>query len=161
VANEAQLKALAKGRGKGRFQSLPEISKQGILDGLARGRVQVKEWKKSPEGVAHLEKLAKIGTTKLAALLESNRRMAVCVDCGVEFETFSPKAKCCSRKCEQRNRRARETACRPPKPKYQHPKEAREKMAAAKRGKKQLPETIAKRNASRAATLAARKTSHD
>lgn len=86
--NENQLAALAKGRKKGK-------------KGVKGERPWLKAWRESPEGTAHLEKLALIGKENLHKLRHVN-----CHECGLLFETRSAQAKCCSRKCEQRFRRA-------------------------------------------------------
>jgi len=146
VQNELQKAGFAKGRGKGLFALMHEVSQKNILAGLARGREKTAEWRKTPEGIAHAKRLTELGTARLNELRQEKRSI-ICADCGVEFQASNPKAMCCSRKCEQRVRRAKEKAERPVKPKYSHSTETRAKMAAAKKGTKQSPETIAKRNA--------------
>jgi hypothetical protein len=88
VATASQLAALAKGRVKGKR-------------GVPGPRPWLEEWKRSPAGQEHLRRLGELG----AARLHRERTLACC-ECGTEFVTKSAQAKCCSRKCEQRYRRA-------------------------------------------------------
>lgn len=88
--NEKQLAGLKRGR---------EVGKRGTPG----PRPQLTKWIKSEAGKLHLEKLAQIGKEKLHSL-----RVVKCAECGNDFETKSAKAKCCSRLCEQRNRRKRQ-----------------------------------------------------
>lgn len=89
VLTEAQKLGLAKGRRKGK-------------QGTKGPRPHLEEWLKTEAGKKHLSKLAEIGKKVLHA-----ERTVVCIECNTEFVTKSAKAKCCSRLCEQRNRRAR------------------------------------------------------
>lgn len=87
---EKQKIGLAKGR---------RIGKKG-----ARGpRPHLEAWLKTDAGKAHVKRLAEIGKSVL-----HKERLVVCCQCNVEFVTKSAKAKCCSRLCEQRNRRAKQ-----------------------------------------------------
>ena len=90
VMTDKQKEALAKGR---------KIGKKGIKG----PRPQLEKWIKSEAGQAHMKKLSEIGS----AILHKERNVE-CAECGVYFITKSAKAKCCSRLCEQRNRRARQ-----------------------------------------------------
>lgn len=101
-ASPKQLEALKKGRGKDHYANMPIESKKSILDGLARGREKSKTWKASIEGQAHLQLLCKLG----AEVLHKERNV-VCIQCNINFITRSAKAKNCSRRCEQKTRRAR------------------------------------------------------
>lgn len=87
-ASEKQLAGLAKGRMKGK-------------KGKPGARPQLEAWRLSPEGQAHQARVAQIGRIVLHRL-----RSVHCCECGTLFETTSAKAKACSRKCEQRHRRA-------------------------------------------------------
>lgn len=86
--SEKQRQALEKGRMKGKRGS--HSPKPGV-----------RRWLQTEEGQQLLKR-------RLAAAIAAPRksRQAVCAECGCEFTTKSPKAKCCSRKCEQRFRRA-------------------------------------------------------
>jgi len=90
VMTDKQKEALAKGR---------KIGKKGTKG----SRPQLEKWIKSEAGQAHIKKLSEIGR----AILHQERNVE-CAECGVYFITKSAKAKCCSRLCEQRNRRARQ-----------------------------------------------------
>lgn len=83
-------------------------------EGLAKGRVvgkrgtkgprpHLEKWIKSEAGQEHLKRLAEIGKKAI-----HRERIVECIECGKSFVTRSAKAKCCSRLCEQRNRRARQ-----------------------------------------------------
>ncbi len=104
--NPAQEAALAKGRGKDRFASLSDDARRAILAGLARGRKKLPAYRASEDGRAHLKRLSAIGAKALEAL--RYERPVTCAECGVEFMARSEKARCCGRRCEQRNRRARQ-----------------------------------------------------
>lgn len=99
-ASAAQLIGLAKGRGKGHFTNMCPGSKQRILDGLARGRAKLME---SPKFLDHLKRLQVLGSEAV-----HRERTITCRECGRVKITRSAKAKCCSRLCEQRGRRARD-----------------------------------------------------
>ena len=88
VANQAQRAALAKGRLKGK-------------PGKPGRRPHLEAWLKTSDGIAHLKRLSEIGKLNL-----HKERTVVCHECGSEFTTKSAVAKCCSRLCEQRYRRA-------------------------------------------------------
>ena len=90
VANEKQKAALEKGR---------RVGKKGTKG----PRPHLKAWINSDAGKAHLKKLAEIGKAAI-----HKERNVQCNECGEYFITRSAKAKCCSRLCEQRNRRARQ-----------------------------------------------------
>lgn len=87
---DKQKEALAKGR---------RVGKRGVKG----PRPQLEAWLKTEAGQEHLKKLPELGRKAL-----HKEREAVCIECGKEFVTKSAKAKCCSRLCEQRNRRARQ-----------------------------------------------------
>lgn len=89
VLTERQKEALAKGR---------KVGKRGVKG----PRPQLEAWLKTDAGKDHVQKLAKIGKKNL-----HKEREVVCIECSKLFLTKSAKAKCCSRLCEQRNRRAR------------------------------------------------------
>lgn len=90
VANEKQKAALAKGRLKGK-------------KGVKGPRPQLEQWIRSEAGKLHLENLGQIGAKAL-----HREREIICIECGKVTKTRSAKAKCCSRLCEQRNRRSRQ-----------------------------------------------------
>jgi hypothetical protein len=90
VMTEAQKVALEKGR---------RIGKKGTKV----PRPQLEKWIRSEAGKAHLKKLSEIGRAAL-----HKEREQVCIQCNTTFLTKSSKAKCCSRLCEQRHRRARQ-----------------------------------------------------
>lgn len=121
-----QLAGLAKGRGKERWQALSPEVQQAILEGLRKGREKSKPWLKSAKTKQHLEKLSKIGAKVL-----HREHSVVCAECGKPFLTCSAKAQCCSRLCEQRHRRKRQALNAPPKPRYRHLEESRNKMSRA------------------------------
>jgi len=100
--SERQQAALTKGRGRQAFKEMSLTSKENILAGLALGRKGVAQWKTTPEGKAHIERLAAIGKKTL-----HQERSVICAQCKKNFISRSAKAKCCSRKCEQQHRRAR------------------------------------------------------
>lgn len=85
-----QLEVLEKGR---------QVGKKGTKG----PRPHLEAWIRSEAGKIHLKKLAQIGKENL-----HKERLLVCIECNTEFITRSAKAKCCSRLCEQRNRRARQ-----------------------------------------------------
>lgn len=89
-ATERQKAALAKGRRVGK-------------KGTPGPRPQLEAWLRSEAGQEHLKKLAQIGKQAL-----HQERQVVCLQCNESFLTRSAKAKCCSRLCEQRHRRARQ-----------------------------------------------------
>lgn len=91
VMNEAQRQALEKGRRKGKR-------------GVPGPRPNLDAWRNSPEGREHSRKMGEQGRIRLHA-----ERSLSCAQCGVVFVTRSAKAKCCSRLCEQRRRRARQS----------------------------------------------------
>jgi hypothetical protein len=134
---DRQREALSTGRGPGFFASLSEESQKGILEGLARGRINARGFFNSEEGRAHIVRLSEIGEKTLQRIRENPVKI-VCVECGSEFFSSVAKARCCSRLCEQRNRRARDKANAPPKEKYVCSGETRAKMAekAVERGLK-------------------------
>lgn len=103
VVSDAQQEALAKGRGKDR--KLSDDARQRIADGLAHGRTKLDGWRSSEAGQEHLAALGAAGSARLHA-----DRSVSCAECGNGFTTKSAKARCCSRKCEQRNRRARQVS---------------------------------------------------
>lgn len=105
IPSEAQLAGMVKGRGKNHFQDMPEESKQHILDGLARGRSKLMA---SPAFIKHLETIKGIGRENFKKT--HGPREIVCAECGTKAVMHSLKARCCSRPCEQRNRRKREGA---------------------------------------------------
>jgi hypothetical protein len=85
---------------------------QAQIDGLAKGRMPGKKGKKglrpelaawytSTAGMAHTKRLGQAATNWLHKVREVE-----CKECGCAFQTKSAKAACCSRKCEQRFRRA-------------------------------------------------------
>lgn len=90
---------------QGAYHRLSDGAKQRILDGLAEGRKKTAEWKKTPEGQAHMKRLADIGRQVL-----HRERSVCCEECQVDFVTKSAKTRFCSRLCEQRNRRRRQAA---------------------------------------------------
>ena len=104
-ATPAQQAALAKGRSK--LKTISVESKERILDGLARGRAKLDAYRASDAGKSHLERLAQIGKETL-----HRQRSLVCVQCEQSFVTRSAKAKCCSRLCEQRHRRAQQCSAK-------------------------------------------------
>lgn len=126
VANERQQAALAKGRGKGRFGAMDAISQRNILDGLARGRSKFSAFIQTAEGKEHLRK-----NGQKARQVPRKPKTVVCAECGEDFTTTTSRAKCCSRKCEQRHRRAKEKLAAAPKPAYKHTASARSKMSTA------------------------------
>lgn len=87
----------------GSYHRLPEKSKRAILDGLAVGRSKLHIWRSSEAGQAHMKRLAELGRANFA-----RTRAVVCCQCGATLVTRSHTAKCCSRLCEQRHRRARD-----------------------------------------------------
>lgn len=103
--SKAQLEGLAKGRGVAHFNRMSSESKQRIYAGLSRGRSKLKT---NPAFLKHLETLKEIGKNNFRDILERNTRKIVCAECGKEKIVSNYRAKCCSRRCEQRNRRARE-----------------------------------------------------
>ena len=103
----AQQSALEKGRGPGHFKKMSEKSQQNILKGLAFGRLKSH---KTPAFKAHVKRISKIGAANLARIRAENRRTIICEDCGADFWASNKSAKCCSRLCEQRHRRARKAA---------------------------------------------------
>lgn len=84
----AQELGLAKGRRKGKK------GKPGI-------RKELVEWVRSEAAQPHLRALGHAGAIRL-----HSERSVVCAECLQPFLTNSAKAKCCSRLCEQRYRRA-------------------------------------------------------
>lgn len=87
-ATDKQLEALAKGR---------RVGKRGVCG----SRPQLEKWKITSEGKAHLKWLGEQGKVRL-----HSERTINCAECGVLFKTKSAQARCCSRLCEQRFRRA-------------------------------------------------------
>lgn len=130
VANERQREALSKARGRGFYETLSDRAKSNILDGLARGRKKNAEWRKTEAGIAHIRRLSEIGKKNL-----HRERVLCCHQCGESFVTRGAKAIYCGRYCYQIAYRAKLKASSPPKEKYVHSKEARMRMAEAKRGK--------------------------
>ena len=131
ISNEKQLAALSIARGKEYYASLSDAAKQRIMDGLARGRKKAADWRKTPEGVAAIKRLAEIGKESL-----HRERTVVCKNCGKEFVTRSAKAVYCGKYCHQIAYRAKQKEARPPKEKYTHSAETRMKMSEAKKGRK-------------------------
>lgn len=86
----AQAAGLEKGRQKGK-------------KGRAGARPELAAWKLTEAGIAHMKALGAAGKARLHA-----ERQVACCECGQAFITRSAKAKACSRRCEQRHRRARE-----------------------------------------------------
>lgn len=99
---QKQLIALQQGRGRQAYERLSAESKARILAGLGCGRAKTNEWRKTESGQAHQRRLAEIGKHEL-----HRERSITCAQCHKEFITRSAKARCCSRLCEQRHRRAR------------------------------------------------------
>jgi formylmethanofuran dehydrogenase subunit E len=92
----------------GRFMT--DKQKEGLEKGRRIGkkgtkgsRPQLVKWLQSDAGKEHLKRLSLIGSQVLHA-----ERNVECAECGEYFITKSAKAKCCSRLCEQRNRRAKQ-----------------------------------------------------
>jgi len=103
-ATEAQKAGLAKGRGRHiEDRNLSPEALAAIADARARGQKAIAEWKKSEAGRTYLSALGAAGKARLHAV-----RVLDCAECGGRFESRSAKARCCSRRCEQRNRRARQ-----------------------------------------------------
>lgn len=90
ATTEKQKIALEKGR---------QIGKKGTKG----PKPQLEKWIHSEAGKAHIKKLSEIG--KLTIHKERNVQ---CIECNKYFITRSAKAKCCSRLCEQRHRRAKQ-----------------------------------------------------
>lgn len=130
ISNEKQLAALSIARGKEYYASLSDDAKKRIMEGLARGRAKNAEWKKTPEGIAHLSRLAEIGKDAL-----HKERVVICKNCSKEFVTRSAKAVYCGKYCHQVAYRAKQKENSPPKEKYSHSAEARMKMSMAKKGR--------------------------
>lgn len=93
-ATQKQIDGLNKGRLKGK-------------KGTKGARPHLEKWIRSDAGQAHVKRLSKIGKENL-----HKERKIACKECNVEFITKSAKAKCCSRLCEQRNRRSRQKNAR-------------------------------------------------
>lgn len=85
----------------GAFHRLSDGAKQRILEGRAKGRSIAKLWRASEAGRAHLRGLGEAGAVRL-----HQERSLRCGLCQEGFATRSAKAKFCSRRCEQRHRRA-------------------------------------------------------
>lgn len=85
---EKQLVALAKGR---------VVGKRGV----SGARPQLDVWRLSAAGQEHQKRVSQIGKMVL-----HTERSVICAECHEPFATTSAKAKCCSRLCEQRYRRA-------------------------------------------------------
>lgn len=94
---EKQNAGLRKGRGRDRVLSQAAID--AIKQGLTVGRAKITNKK-----IAAWNNIGSIGAIEL-----HKERTVKCIQCGIEFITTSAKARNCSRLCEQRNRRARDT----------------------------------------------------
>jgi hypothetical protein len=96
-ASEKQLQALARGR-------LPGKAKPKSMENTRTGRMKAaekqREWAKTEAGKAHFARI-------LALRLEKqDYKTLTCAHCGDAFSTLSNRAKCCSKNCQQRLRRA-------------------------------------------------------
>lgn len=94
--SEKQLLALKEWQGA--FHRLNDDAQARVLDGLRKGREKVANgWKKSPEGIAHLKRLAEAGKARLHAEHEKT-----CPECGKKFLSRSAKKVVyCSKLCYQ------------------------------------------------------------
>lgn len=101
--SEAQKAGFAKGRGKDRV--LSDGARERMNEALARGRANLRGWRESEAGRAHMAAMGAAGKARLHA-----ERNVTCAQCGSEFVTRSARGRCCSRLCEQRFRRARDKA---------------------------------------------------
>lgn len=90
---------------QGAYASLSEDAKQRILDGLARGRAKNAEWRKTEAGIAHNQRLQELGKLNLA--IARRPKLIICACCGAETVKYNVNARCCSKLCQQRERRSR------------------------------------------------------
>ena len=107
---ERQKVGLSLGRKKGRYLTMEPASKQNIFKGLEAGRKKLSEgyWK-STKRKHDLIKLSEIGAENFKVAWE-NKKTIICAECGDVFKSGHPRARCCSRLCEQRNRRRKDKA---------------------------------------------------
>lgn len=97
--SEKQAVGLSKGRMKGK--NLSAEARAAFRENMKKAS----SWIRTEEGKQHIKMLGEAGKERL-----HKERELLCIECKKSFITRSAKAKCCSRRCEQRNRRARERA---------------------------------------------------
>lgn len=101
--SEKQREVFARGRGRAHFERMPLESRQSVLDGLARGRLNSRAWRKSPAGKAHIMALVAVSVLKRKAKPSEHR---TCTYCGAGFEARNWRAAHCDENCQQRHRRS-------------------------------------------------------